>query len=95
MIPPGVFVTGPTDEGIVWMLGSPKMDLPRNRSGILRRSKGYLGTLLGTYPRLFNHIDARNDRSMKWLEWLGFEIIDVDLSFGIEGRPFFLFERLR
>lgn len=90
------FGVAPIDEeGIVWMLGSPKMDLPRNRLAILRRSQAYLDILLAAYPRLFNHIDARNERSMEWLRWLGFEIVDADLSFGIEGRPFFLFERLR
>lgn len=91
-----VFGAAPADdEGIVWLMGSPKMDLPRNRLAILRRSKGYLDILLAAYPRLFNHIDARNDRSLEWLQWLGFDIVDADLSYGIERRLFFLFERLR
>lgn len=91
-----VFGAAPAeDEGIVWMMGSPKMDLPRNRTAILRRSKTYLDILLGVYPRLFNHIDARNLRSMKWLQWLGFNVVDADPLYGIERRLFFLFERLR
>lgn len=92
-----VFGAAPGDEGegIVWMMGSPRMDEPRNALGILRRSREYLDELHRTYPRLHNHIDARNDRSMKWVEWCGFEVIDADLSYGIEGRLFFHFERVR
>lgn len=82
-------------DGVVWMLGSPRMDEPHNAIGILRLSQRYLQEMHGAYPRLFNYIDARNDRSMKWLEWCGFEVIDVDLSHGIEGRPFYHFSRQR
>lgn len=82
-------------EGIVWMLGSPRMDEPANALGILRRTPEYLGTLLDAYPTLSNYVDARNQKSILWLLSAGFEIDDVAFDHGLGGETFFHFSRRR
>lgn len=78
-------------SAVVWMLGSPRMDERANAIAILRLSRPYLDQMQTAYASLWNHIDARNDRSMKWLEWCGFRVLEAGQSFGVEGRLFFLF----
>lgn len=83
----------PPGEAIVWMLGSPQMDEPRNALTIARNTAPYLGAMLAAYPRLWNHIDARNTKSMRWLKWSGFNVISEHPGFGRNGELFYLFER--
>ena len=90
------FGAAPDDRpglGVVWMVGSPRMDERRNALAILRQSKPYLARLHAAYPTLWNNIDARNDRSMRWLEWLGFEVMEALPGWGLEGRLFYHFAR--
>ena len=47
--------------------------------------------MLATYPLLRNYVDERNTMAIRWLEWLGFEILPVE-PFGVEGLPFHPFE---
>lgn len=92
------FGAAPSDDpsvGTVWMLGSPRMDEPVNALAILRRTRPYLTELHETYPILSNYIDARNDRSLRWLEWCGFQVDEAVPDYGLEGRLFFLFSRQR
>ncbi len=91
----GCSPTGTPGDAQVWMMGSPRMDLPANAAGILRLSRPYLDVMQAAYGRLWNHIDARNDRSMRWLEWCGFQVEEAVPDFGVEGRLFFLFSRQR
>lgn len=83
------------DAAVVWMLGSDRMDEPANALGILRLSRPYKDLMHRTYPTLYNWIDARNVRSLRWLEWCGYEIIDADPEFGPQRLPFYLFARLK
>lgn len=96
--PIGVFGCAPSgdpEEGIVWMMGSPRMDEPAHALAILRLSRPYLDKMHDAYPLLSNHIDARNERSMKWLQWCGFEVIEAAPGHGRNGELFFLFARHR
>lgn len=96
--PIGVFGCAPSDdpeEGLVWMMGSPRMDEPAHALAILRLSRPYLERMHETYQTLSNHIDARNERSMKWLQWCGFEVLEAAPGYGRNGELFFLFARTR
>jgi len=91
----GCAPSGAPGDAQVWMLGADAMDRPANAAGILRLSRPYLDEMQRTYARLWNHIDARNDRSMRWLEWCGFTVNEAVPDFGVEKRLFFLFSRHR
>lgn len=91
----GCAPSGEPEDAVVWMLGSPRMDIPRNAIAILRLSRPYLDEMQRAYARLWNYIDARNDRSMRWLEWCGFRVREAHPNHGVEGRLFYLFSRHR
>lgn len=91
----GCAPTGEPGEALVWLLGSPLMDTPANAAGILRLSTRYMDEMHKTYPVLWNHIDDRNKRSMRWLRWCGFELREAVPDFGVERRLFHVFVRQR
>lgn len=50
-------------------------------------------TMLGAgYRRLCNHVDARNDASIRWLRHMGFAVGPA-VPFGLRGQLFHPFER--
>jgi len=91
--PIGMFgiVEDPTDSdrAIIWMLGSDRMSkVSRN---IIRDARDFIDGLMDSYGTLYNHVDARNGKSIRWLEHLGAEIDDA-VTFGREGLPFHKFQ---
>jgi hypothetical protein len=90
-----VFGCGPSghpDSGIVWMMGTPRMDEVSMRLG--RISLYCLQLMHSKYACLWNYIDARNGKSMRWLDWCGFELLEAHPKFGREKRLFLTFARL-
>ena len=47
--------------------------------------------MLKTYRVLTNYADARNTTAIRWLRWLGFNILPA-IPFGLDGLPFHPFE---
>lgn len=96
-VPFCIFGAAPDDHGhgIIWMLGTPGMATRSASLAVARRTRRYVLDLLEQWPRLYNHIDARNSQSLQWLLWSGFEIEAVDLHHGREQRPFYLFSITR
>jgi len=78
--------------GVVWMMGTPGVE--RNGLSIARQTRGYLDEMHDTYHMLWNFIDARNELSLNWLLWSGFNVIGADPAYGHEGRLFYEFARV-
>ncbi|PXA91178.1 hypothetical protein DMC25_06390 [Caulobacter sp. D4A] len=89
----GCAATGCEGSGLVWMMGTPEMDERRAAMTIARATRPYLRQMHRTYPCLWNYIDARNDKSMNWLRWSGFRLLEAHPKHGREGRLFFTFAR--
>lgn len=83
----------PTSEGLgmAWMVGTD--GVAEEALSIARQTRRYVEEMHEDYPILWNFIDARNELSLKWLEWSGFIIADAHLNFGPEGRLFYEFIR--
>lgn len=94
-IPIAMFGVAPdvvTGLGIVWMLGTPLMD--EARMFILRNSvKEIEGLHTAGGHTLYNYIDVRNEASMNWLKWCGFETVGDPEIMGVGQVPFLLFMR--
>lgn len=75
-------------KGCPWLLASDAFDGFGRE--VARHSRQWLGVIRALYPRLENHVDVRNVRSVRWLAWLGFTI-DPPAPWGAEGRPFHRF----
>lgn len=96
--PIAVYGAGPSDDpasGIVWMLGTPGMEKPRAKIAIGRETYAVIKRWHERWPRLFNHVDARNSMSILWLFRAGFQIEEVDLTHGRESRPFYLISSIQ
>lgn len=77
----------PTDHGAcIWMLGTDDLDM--FKTDILRISKWFVEENLERYRALYNWVDQRNTKSIRYLKWLGFIFGEpVDNS----GYPFLPF----
>lgn len=78
-----------SDVGSPWMLASE--DLKRFSKQFLRESKRFMAKAKKEHRLLLNYVDARNKPSVKWLKWLGFELLPAE-PYGVDGLPFHRFE---
>jgi hypothetical protein len=51
--------------------------------------------MLDLYPHLENYVDVRNELSIKWLRWLGFQFDPQPIPYGVWEMPFFRFRMER
>lgn len=72
-----------------WLLGADGVE--QYHFAFLRLSRGWIKDMRSRYALMRNWVDARNEVSIRWLRWLGFEIQKPE-PYGIEGRPFHPFE---
>lgn len=89
----GVAPSGYPKAGLVWMMGTDRMDEPRLARVILKQSVPFKRQMHKLYPCLWNHIDARNEKSMRWLRWCGYQLLEAHPEWGRERRLFFTFAR--
>lgn len=71
--------------GSPWMLATPHVD--RYRRAFIECGRAYTAAMLGEYEMLENHVDARNAKSVAWLQRIGFKIEPPE-PFGAFGMPF-------
>lgn len=84
-----IFGVSPVDAlgGVasVWMLTGEIVDeIPYL---FLRKSRSQVDELLQEWPILINFIDARYDRALRWVRWLGASV-GAEIPFGVAGLPF-------
>lgn len=78
-------------EGAPWLVGTDRVKDCRRQ--FMQECKGYLDSMQAAYPQeLHNFVDVRNDISIRWLKWLGFEF-DEEVQYGRNGEPFYPFTR--
>ena len=80
------------EKACIWMLGSD--DLEKIKIRFLKNNHNFINYFLGYYPYLYNHVDDRNKKSIKWLKFLGAKI-DEPKPYGKDGKDFryFMFKR--
>jgi hypothetical protein len=78
--------------GNPWMLAAEGLE--KHSRVFLRMSVNYVKEIKTWYDLLENHVDARNEKTVKWLKWLGYTIDDPE-PFGVEGFPFHRFQMER
>lgn len=89
--PISIFGVAPMAEhiGSPWMLGTEELyDHPRDLVVLGRR---YIQLMTGAYPVLINYVDARNEKSVRWLKRMGFQFGDPE-PLGPYRIPFHRFE---
>lgn len=83
------------DVGVCWLLGTNDLLYPKARKiQFIRESKERLYELHDHYPTLWNFIDSRNTLHLRWVKWMGFEIIN-SVELGPDRVVFHEFVRSR
>jgi len=83
----GVTNIGPRN-GQIWMIGTTLID--RHQRGFLEHSLTELDDFQQSYDCLWNYVDVRNKRAVRWLKWLGFSF-EGPVSYGPMEKPFYYF----
>jgi len=87
----GMFGSAPTKEedyGVVWLLSSE--DLFKHLKQFIKECPQWVADMSKGYKHVYNFVDDRNWKSLKWLQFLGFEPKRKIGDFGIGKMPFTL-----
>ena len=74
-------------KGSPWLLATPAIEDMDVAMYVLRHSRGYVDEFLVLFEELENWVHAENLVSLRWLEWLGFDI-DTPAPWGVSGDKF-------
>lgn len=77
-----------SNTGVPWLLATPEFE--EEGLDIVRASKTYASLMRKHFRLLVNFVDARQEKSIKWLRWLGFTI-EPSQPYGVAGLPFHKF----
>ncbi len=81
-------VRGREDLAIIWLLGTP--DIAKVKKSFVALTREVLKHFLTLYPCLFNFVDARYVKAVRWLSVCG-ATFGAPQPFGAEGLPFIPF----
>ena len=87
----GMFGACPTKDpayGVAWLISSE--DLFKHTKQFMKECPYWISQMGNGYEYLYNWIDRRNWKSMKWLQFLGFEPKDEMKQYGVGKLPFLL-----
>lgn len=78
------------NTGNPWMLATTGAD--RYKRAFIEWGIAYTADMLRHYANLVNHVDARNTKSVAWLQHLGYRLSEPE-PYGALGMPFRRFEK--
>lgn len=87
----GMFGSVPTNDkdfGVVWMLSSE--DLFKFQKRFIKESPYWIERISDNYKYVYNFVDERNVKSIRWLKYLGFKIEQKFNNYGYAKKPFLL-----
>ena len=87
----GMFCSNPSKEkgyGVVWLLSSET--LFKHTKQFIQECPKWINDMSKGYEYVYNFVDERNWKSLKWLQFLGFEPKKKIGDFGIGKMPFLL-----
>ena len=87
----GMFGSVPSldkDYGVAWLLASD--ELFNYKKEFIKQSPEWVAQMGKGYKYLYNYVDVRNDKSIKWLKHLGFKTIRLEEQYGKGKMPFYL-----
>ena len=84
----GVASCADPEYGVAWMLSSEK--LFKHTKQFIKECPQWIEEMGKGYNYLYNFVDKRNWKSMKWLQYLGFEPSTEIEKYGYGKMPFLL-----
>ena len=84
-------IAGCTRTGNPWLLATPTLN--KHLKSLTQSAKTGVRMMLKTYPMLTNMIDVRQTMTIRWLEAIGFTMMDtLELK---QGFPLLRFQKVR
>lgn len=77
-----------SDEGYLWMVTTSLVE--QHQFTFVRHSQLVVEALRHDFRRIHGMVDARYDRSIQWIKWLGFTIEPAVDFHGRKVRPFWM-----
>ena len=93
--PIAMFGSCPTPDektGVVWLLSAESLIQKTYRTRFLRECNHWIDVISKPYSYVYNHVDVRNWKSVRWLEHCGFNIIKTE-PYGVHQLDFHLLMR--
>ena len=87
----GMFGVAPTKDpeyGIAWLLSSE--NLFKHTKQFIKECPYWVSQMSEGYTYIYNWVDRRNWKSLKWLQFLGFEAKEEIKQYGVGKLPFLL-----
>lgn len=79
--------------GVPWMLGSS--GIYQHALQFKRECREWLETISKDYQILVNYVHADNHKAIRWLQWLGFQLIYLNTEYGVGKAPFYEFVKVK
>ncbi len=79
--------------GVPWMLGSE--GIYKHAAQFMAESKQWLKEIEEDYELLVNYVHADNKKAIRWLKWMGFQMIRLVPDYGKGKAPFYEFVKVR
>lgn len=86
-----MFGSTPTDNkdfGVAWMLSSEQ--LFNHKKTFIKECPYWINHMGQGYKYLYNFVDKRNTKALRWLKFIGFNIIEEIPEYGYSKIPFYL-----
>jgi len=74
--------------GVAWLLSSD--ELFNYKKEFIKQCPKWVKELGTPYKAVFNFVDVRNTKTLKWLKYLGFKQMETVENYGHAKRPFVL-----
>ena len=84
----GVTPTKDSEYGVAWLLSSE--DLFKHTKQFIKECPYWVSQMSEGYTYIYNWVDRRNWKSLKWLQFLGFEAKEEMKQYGVGKLPFLL-----
>lgn len=78
------------DEAVIWLLGTRRID--ECAFEYLRTGRRYLKYILSRYRKVYNYVDGRSGKSVRFLKLLGFKFIP-ERNMPVRETVFLYFEK--
>lgn len=75
--------------GVIWLITTDLVE--RHQRQFLAESHREMEKVKLNYERLFNFVDVRNLRAIRWLQWMGFTM-SKPIRYGVFRKLFLYFE---
>lgn len=76
-------------KGIIWMIATDEFDERRREA--LKFCRSEFEIIMKGYDYAFNYVHPNHKKAIKWLKWLGCDIIGEE-PVGVDGEVFLKFE---